>query len=370
MRPCVKSHSDPSRYAETCCRLCQREMLPFIAPVDLPPPCDSRVQSPAGKPPAPCIHDDGPANKIALGLHDDKTYRICAKGVGERKIPNDPKQRTAICPCEGCGPGCSSYEADTAEVAIPADRPLRHLLFHIMPVAHMGTWQRGLDQLLMRWPLFAGRKVIAIVTQSPATTLTLDPPERVREYLAGRGCEFLEIPNNPERREVETWGPLWSRLEEFRDSNDAVFYAHAKAVTRPYNPGVSCHPWTRIMFSALLDYYLLVEESLRKWPITGAFKKVGMGFGGSRSSWHYSGSFFWIRAREAFKHGRVREIDQVWWGNESWPGLHFPPEHAGCIFHEGFVPQLDLYNPSYMRGVVEEFQQWVSQNRQHRSIIG
>jgi hypothetical protein len=233
----------------------------------------------------------------------------------------------------------------------------------VYPVPGNGTWQRACDQLKWRQGLFSrGRKVAAVCTGDG-----LDAPEAVADHL-GPGWEVLPVPNDPALREVATWPHLWGRLADFADTDDPVFYAHAKAVTRPWNPGVTCHPWARVLFSSLLDFWPVVAAELGRWPIAGSFKKVGSGFQGSASAWHYSGSFFWIRCSEAFKADRWRAIDRRWWGNESWPGCHFLAGHAGVVFKEGTVPDLDNYSPARFFGhVLPEFREWCAANAHRRT---
>lgn len=274
-------------------------------------------------------------------------------------------------PCTGalrCCQTCPHFQkADDVEKPVAKN----HVLMHLMPLRWNGAWQRNLDQLFMRLHHFDGKKVIAVVTRTGTTTQDLDEPDVVREYVQGKGFTIIEVPNDPSLREVATWPKLWEQVEEFKTTEDRVFYCHGKAVTRFWNPGVTCHPWGRLMWSGNLDFMSLTYQSLRRFPITGVFKKVGQGFSGSRSSWHYSGSFFWINCQEMFKNDRWRHIDRQWWGNESWPGIHFPPDHAGCLFHEGQVPALNLYSWDYLtKRVVPEFQTWCSQNRNVPSVIG
>lgn len=303
-------------------------------------------------------------NRISLCKHlggkiniagSNKDWRECEKGHG------------TVCPCGKCK-SCPDYEGDDED-----EKPMakNHVLMHLMPLRWNGTWQRNLDQLFMRLHHFDGKKVIAVVTRAGKTTQDLDEPDVVREYVQGKGFTIIEVPNDPSLREVATWPKLWEQVEEFKTTEDRVFYCHGKAVTRFWNPGVTCHPWGRMMWSGNLDFMSLTYQSLRRFPITGVFKKVGQGFSGSRSSWHYSGSFFWINCQEMFKNDRWRHIDRQWWGNESWPGIHFPPDHAGCLFHEGQVPALNLYSWDYLtKRVVPEFQTWCSQNRNVPSVIG
>ena len=261
--------------------------------------------------------------------------------------------------CQGCPDRTAAPPAAPASFA-PARR---HLLYHVWPVARNGTWQRNLDQLAARLPLFDGRRVIAVATGGGA-----DPPDAVREHLRGAGCEFIEVPNDPGLREVATWRPLWDRLADLADTDDVVFYAHAKGVTRPFNPGVTVHEWARILYSSLLDFWPVVDDLLRRHPIAGSFKKIGHGFQGSKSAWHYSGAFFWVRLREALAYSRADTIDGRWWGSEAWPGLHWRPEEAGCVFQEGRVPTLDLYSPDVLfRRVVQEFRDWTGANARRRT---
>lgn len=249
----------------------------------------------------------------------------------------------------------------------------RHLLYHVLPVTGNGTWQRNVDQLRWRMPLFNGRKIIAVATgrrfRDTVTrrgVIQLDPPEAVAEYLAGTGCEVLTVPNDPALREVATWGPLWERVGD-AGPDDFVFYAHAKAVTRPWDPGVTCHPWARVMYASLLDFWPVVAEVLARHPIAGSFKKLGAGFRGSRSSWHYSGSFFWARCREAI--ARVRDIDRQWFGNEAWPGLHWRPEEGGLVFKAGHVGELDCYEPrKFFDRYLPEFREWCKANADRRTV--
>jgi hypothetical protein len=191
----------------------------------------------------------------------------------------------------------------------------------------------------------------------------------VKAAFAGTVSDFFVVPNNPDRREVATFLPLLGRVFT-RDPSEATFYAHAKGVTKPTNPGVSVHRWTQIMYETCLDYWPLVERLLNSFPVVGSFKKVGAGFAPSASRWHYSGNFWWARNADLF--GRAwRQVDQLWWGTESYLGVHFAPEEAGCLFHDGTVPELDLYSLGYLRGrVVPGYDKWRKEHEPDRTRWG
>jgi hypothetical protein len=256
-----------------------------------------------------------------------------------------------------------------------AAAPPRDLAYYVAPVSGNGVWQRNCAKLLRHWHLFTGRKVIAVATggsvlrdddRGVKRPCGLDPPDAVRAMFAGGGAEILEIENDPALREAKALVPVFERLES-REPGRVLFFGHAKGVTRPVNAGVTVHPWADILYDSLLGHWPAVEEVLSRHPLAGSFKKVGHGFQGSASAWHYSGSFCWLRSADLF--GRDwRRVDRRWWGSESYPGLHFSVAEAGVVFHEGRVPSLDLYSMDYLRGTVyPAWERWLHENAHRRT---
>ena len=235
-------------------------------------------------------------------------------------------------------------------------RSLRHLVYHIMPVAGSLVWKLGIDQLRVRWKLFTGRKVVAVVAGTG-----LEHPDVVRDYLPADVEMFVE-PNNPDLREVVTWNGIWDRLLPLTRSHDVVFYAHSKGTTRPLDPGNMCHPWASLSYSVCLDHWPLVDEHLSQFSITGPFLKVGLGFGGMKSFFHYSGTFFWMRARELWERVQRVPMPRHRYAVEAWPGIAYQLDEASCLFLRGRVPKLDLYDPKKWPKYREEYSQWLVQN--------
>jgi hypothetical protein len=231
--------------------------------------------------------------------------------------------------------------------------PIRHLLYHIWPKAR-NIWQWNLNQLLKRIDLFNGRRIVGIVDGQGS-----DHPEVVQEYLGDAVTDYVILPNDRMRREVQTFEPLWSRLET-QSGREAIFYAQAKG--QQYAEGHQAL-WTETCYKTCLDYWPLVQRTLEAFPIAGPFKKVGTYFAdlGSGSTWHFSGTFFWVRAKHIFARD-WRHIDHNWYGMEAWPGLHFKPEEAGCLFHER-TGTMDLYNHDYWRTTV--LPEWGAWEQQH-----
>lgn len=250
----------------------------------------------------------------------------------------------------------------------PPKQPLytaqsRHLLFHIWPrKISAGTWQRNLDQLKQRWSLFTGKRVIAVATSEDSHSL-----EAVQAYMHGYDCEWITVKNDASLREVATFLPLFQAIEGLPGS---TFYAQGKGVTKPINPGVSIHAWTSAMYETLLDYWPLVEEELKRYPVVGSFKKTIYGAFGddSTSSWHYSGSFCWFRNEELWKRN-WKAIEQKWFGIETYPSMIYSRDEAGCIFYAR-NKQFSLYSAKYWQRVQEELMQWRQSQAAHRTGTG
>jgi hypothetical protein len=306
-------------------------------------------------PAGPCVHLGAPTGetvqcpscrgRVELKLFACAVHGRCTQG----------KAAPGVACCAGC-------PDRTARPPYPPPT-LKNLLYHVAPFSGNGVWQRNVAHLVKRIALFDGRRVVAVVTGAG-----LDPPGKVRAALAGHVHEFIELPNDPGfygRRETTTFLPLLERVCT-SDPGQVTWYGHAKGVTRPVAPGVSVHPWTRLLYETTLDYWPLAETLLGRFPVVGAFKKPGRHFEGSQSAWHYSGSFLWFRNAELFARD-WRRVDHAWWGTESYPGLHFRPEEAGCLFHES--PHLDLYHPDYIARVLGEYEGWRAAHEGRRTTL-
>lgn len=240
----------------------------------------------------------------------------------------------------------------------------RNLLYHAAPFsAHGGPWRRAVRNITDRWPLFNGRKIVAIMT-GPA----MDSPDEVRRAFGPHAAdvEFIELPNEPGSntapgREVISFLPLFERAESTTPT-EATFWAHTKSATHDSaHPG---HLWGDVMAELCLDYWPVVDRLLRQFPVAGTFRKLVHawqprdGFH-SQSDWHYSGSFFWFRHDRLFTKPDWRRIDQFFSGIESYPSLHFPVEQSGVIFEPNTQIGLALYGWDYWaHQVLPRLTQW------------
>lgn len=282
--------------------------------------------------------------------------------------PGAVRNKELECPLHGICVPATSYTS-CPDYAAFSEITTRHLLYHIYPVSGNGVWQRNVAMLRDRLPLFNGRRLVAVAFDPPDGRGS-DPhgpggPDHYRYFAPtdsldtvrtafGRDAdsiEFISVANDPNLREVTSFLPLFSAVENTHPAH-AVFYGQAKGVTRPLNH--PAHRWTEVLHHLYLDRWDLVSAQLRRHAATGAFKKIGMGWDASQSpsKWHYSGSWMWVRS-DALYSRKWRNIRQWWGGIESYLSEHFTARETGCLFMERPVKKLNLYDWNFWRNEVE-----------------
>lgn len=229
--------------------------------------------------------------------------------------------------------------------------PLRltHCIYHVAPMlANPEGWRWNVRQLVRRWGVFTGRKLIAVVSGEG-----MEPFEAVqREFPAD--AEWLHRENCPILREVATFEPL---LEAIRTTEpDAVFYGHVKGIsTRGDREGAK--RWSSMMYRALLDNMGLVRAGLKRHPFVGT--TVLSWPPGTRppypsrlmhGSWMMAGAFFWFRADEIYRRN-WRDVPVDRYGAEAWPSGLYPTHHACCSLYQPWspdtVPKPSPYDPGW-----------------------
>lgn len=244
--------------------------------------------------------------------------------------------------------GCQDCPDYAPSRLVPKAGQTRHLLYHVYPRLD-SRWRQRVLRLRERIGLFNGKKVIAIAHDG-----TTNHPPMVKDALSGCGCEFIEVPNNPQLREVATFEPLFERVASGFGEGDVTLYAQAKGTTRPADS--TADRWAHAMEELCLEYWPVVEYWLKRFPVVGPFKKVGRGwpdYESRESLWHYSGSWFWFRNKDLFSKPDWRRIDRCWTGIEPYPSLHFPSEDAVALCFERPVPTTNLYSHAFWQDVVD-----------------
>lgn len=197
---------------------------------------------------------------------------------------------------------------------------VKNLAYHLWPNEHTGMWRWNVAELTRRWPVFTGRKIIAIAT-GPGTASV----ETVRAALPS-DSEIIEVANDPTIGEVASFETMLDMLAE-PDPKQITFYAHAKGTKYSYDDLArrKVRDWSEMMYASMLDYPDLIDESLRSHPMCGSVLKAhrksewGMGV-----EWHISGTFYWFRHDAIFSRDGWRCVPRRWLGTEVWPALMFP----------------------------------------------
>lgn len=318
------------------------------------------------KPSGPCAYrSESPilnGTAASLNLPTGKTWYEC----GHPLKPN-PRTRVGlyVCGCEGCGPSCNGYATSLpsqpryAMSGVPVGR--RHLSYHVYPVKG-SPWRERVERVVKSWSLFDGVKVVAVATDDRT-----DSFDDVVDLLpSGDDVIYREFANEPKLGETLTWEWRWAEVLDVADDSDAVLYGHAKGTTR--GPGV-CQEWSELCHSLSLGHWTETEELLRRYPIVGSLRKHGNGFPPpSKGDWHYSGTFYWVRAGDVRSRG-FRKVAPHRWGVESWPGETFGIEEAASLFGEfknpggpGNYPEFEAYHTdrTWRENVMPAYQRWLS----------
>ena len=225
----------------------------------------------------------------------------------------------------------------------------RNLMMHIMPVSGNGVWEWNVEQLLKRIHLFDGKRALAMVTDTGRYE-TADPHEVLERFAGHRIDTVIVQKNSTKLREAATWPKLLSAL---KDEPGVTFACHAKGVTHSLDSVVI--QWADVMWQTCLDDMESVLRALSQYPMAGSFKRYGQFRTNGNHRRYYSGTFYWFRNQDVFSRDWSR-IDQRFFGNESWPGLHFKPTEAACLFCDD-APDLYKSN-SWNDRVSEEWNNW------------
>lgn len=242
------------------------------------------------------------------------------------------------------------------------DASVRNLSFYLCPLIG-ANWRRHYEILRRNLALFTGVKVASIAFGDG-----IENPTPIARMFADLGFHVQLFRNDPALREVVAWRPTLDLLREHATPDSITFACHSKGTHRGQD--TTCHRWTDVMYETCLGHLPFVEVALRGHAMAGPFKKLGHGFTGSASDWHYSGTFYWFSNRAVFTSPRWHEIDREWWGTESWPGCLFTRRDTACLFHEATRDKLDLYKPEYMRQVEAEYARWLELNPPTHDVIG
>jgi len=193
-------------------------------------------------------------------------------------------------------------------------------------------WQWHASVLPRYAGAFNGRRILSISLDHRTW-----PREKIEADFAGvHFDDIVESRNDPTLGETAVFPALLSLIQS-TDPDEIFFYAHAKGVSRPADQETAIIAWCDAMYQLCLGNTELIERIMARFDAAGCFQ-LQMQHAGS--SWHYSGTFFWMRHAALFARD-WRSIEPNRWGVEGYPGRHIRMERAFCLtqspppFHPG-----------------------------------
>jgi hypothetical protein len=211
---------------------------------------------------------------------------------------------------------------------------IRDLIYHICPLLDNDIWIRNVEQLLARFHVFNGRKVIAI-----ATGERMHSPDMVMGLFRGHDMvRFMKVPNDRNLREVASF-PLLLDAVETENENVACFYAHTKGNSTVDSVEGATY-WRNVMYLKLLDEWQDRMKDLEAGAAAVGTHLIGWPKG-TRSpypsrlmhgQWMFAGTFFWFRSARIFTHPDWRQVPRDRYGAEAWLAGLFERDQVKCCF--------------------------------------
>jgi hypothetical protein len=302
-----KDHAPPTRRVGNCLHLGSRVGLAECLP------CASVATEPVRVPAHTC------------GLHGRCTIATQLPGIR--------------C-CQHCG--------DFAAAASPAAAgDVRHLMYFVCPLGPLWRWNVAL--LRQRISLFNGRRHVFVV-EGPG----LAPFELVQSELADCQITWFRAENNPVLKEFVGFPTLLRSLSSYDRECDVTFYGHAKGVSSgAWGSGV--RDWAESMYCGLLDYWPAVKRELARACCVGLWRKRQGWFPVSPSTWHYAGSFRWVRNRDMYSR-KWDDYIADWVCPEDHVGRVFRIEESACLYGDCGSAATQLYG-------LDTWQAWATRER-------
>lgn len=291
--------------------------------------------------------------------YNGKSCTLCGCKVNKsaKALLNKIRMATEVCPLGKWG---HFPHGQLGELERPT---VRHLLYHVCPLNkerdEQEGWRQNIRQLLKRWGVFNGRKVIAIVTGDGML-----PVDRVVQEFGGREIEVVVRENDSVLREVVTFRPLLESLEpsaclplQASLESQCFFFAHTKGNSTEGSRRGATY-WRNVMYANLLDRASECMDRLTKFSAVGTHKMVWRDkmppypSGLRAGEWMFAGTFFWMRCDAVFTNPSWREIPRDRYGAEAWPSLILAPEEAHSMFQpwqEYRYPTTSPYSPQLYR---------------------
>lgn len=199
--------------------------------------------------------------------------------------------------------------------------PIIHFGAHLWPVKTF--WKKHVDKWNELAEKINGKCFVGVATDS----LT-DSFEYVKSQFSNR-FELFELENTPQG-ENPTFREFIKLVPSGND--DVLIYCHGKGVRSHTNACQSIKIWTEHMYETVVfNYEKAIEKFKEGYKCFGSYRTFGDIPLSPKYRWHYSGTFFIVRA----KYLKNTIVKSGYGGVECWPGDNFDVGHSYCEFLDG-----------------------------------
>lgn len=279
-----------------------------------------------------------------------------ATGAQPLTEPVKKKARRAVVPRAAGRLRHSPEQQKLCEAALSAPRPERDE-WNQEPVFHLGAhlWPTVINGVrpwlwhVKRWNELAeminGRSFVCVAIDEDTATA-----DDVRQLLSDK-IEMVVLDNHPDG-ENQSFRKLQELIPQGQD--DVLLYCHGKGVRQHTYNSEPVRLWSELMYETVLFNLAAIRDRLADGYRTfGSFRTFGSVPLDVRHKWHYSGTFFAVRAKHL--HHPVKD---GYGGVEVWPGEHFRSEQCWNEFGDN-RPLKAQYDLRFMYpGTVDDGMQW------------
>lgn len=310
---------------------------------------------------------------IKLRMDVTKAIDIAEKSIAERKHQREDRVRTHVSNGNKHMGGCCGSSPSTTKTvprriksipftplqkrmwervqksAAPSPDPFTaeptiHFAAHLWPSCG-ACWRWHVERWNEIAGMIGGRCIIGLATVDDRVAM-----DDVRAMLSSR-FEIIERPNTMDG-ETNSFRVFQEMLPG--GENDVLIYCHGKGVRPHTRDSEPVRLWSEIMYETVVfNHREVIKKLADGYKMFGSFRTFGNVPLHPTNNWHYSGTFWAIRA----KHLANKPVKPGYGGVEAWPGDHFSPEHCWTEFADNsrMIAQYDI-DEMYPRIVNDAFE--------------
>lgn len=203
--------------------------------------------------------------------------------------------------------------------------PVIHFGAHLWPVK--GNWQWHVELWNQQARIINGRSFVGVAI-SPET----DSFEAVRAALH----PSIEVRQFANTSEGENHTFRWLQEVVPQGQDDILIYCHGKGVRQHTAASEAVRRWSEAMYQTVVfNHDRVIEKLAAGYRNVHSFRTFGKRPLSPVNLWHWSGTFFAVRAKYLdCETTRCRPVKARYGGVEAWGGDHFKASDSWCEFFD------------------------------------